>query len=145
MTAAPEAFLDTNILVYALTADDPAKHRAAAKLVALGFKTGCFVVSTQVMLELFVTVTRKLAKPMSHADAAAFLDALEAWPVVSTTPGIVHAAVALAERSRISVWDATILEAARSAGCLVVYSEDLSDGASYDGVTVRNPFQHPHQ
>ncbi|MGV8040238.1 MAG: PIN domain-containing protein [Thermoanaerobaculaceae bacterium] len=139
----PEAFLDTNILVYALADDDAARHAVAAELVSRGFETGRFAVSTQVMLELFVTVTRKLATPLSHADASAFLDALAAWPVVSMTPGIVQAAVAQAARHRLSVWDATILEAARSAGCAVVYSEDLGDGASYDGIVVRNPFTRP--
>jgi predicted nucleic acid-binding protein len=143
MSATPEAFLDTNILVYALANDDAAKHAVAADLVARGFETGCFAVSTQVMLELFVTVTRKLATPLSHADASAFLDALASWPVVSMTPGIVQAAVALAARHRVSVWDAAILEAARSLGCGVVYSEDLGDGVSYDGIIVRNPFTRP--
>lgn len=140
MPAGPEAFLDTNIIVYALAGDDADKHGTAADLVARGFETGCFAVSTQVMLELFVTVTRKLAAPLSHADAAAFLGALAAWPVVSMTPAIVEAAVALAGRHRVSVWDAAVLEAARSAGCAVVYSEDLGDGASYDGIVVCNPF-----
>lgn len=143
MSAAPEAFLDTEILVYALAGDDPAKHAVAADLVAHGFETGCFAVSTQVMLELFVAVTRKIGRPLSHADAAAFLDALGAWPVASMTPGIVQAAVALAARHKVSVWDAAILEAARSLGCAVVYSEDLGDGASYDGIVVRNPFTQP--
>jgi predicted nucleic acid-binding protein len=143
MSATPEAFLDTNILVYALASDDAAKHAVAADLVARGFATGSFAVSTQVMLELFVTVTRKLATPLSHADASAFLDALAAWPVASMTPGIVQAAIALASRHRVSVWDAAILEAARSLGCSVVYSEDLGDGVSYDGIIVRNPFTRP--
>jgi predicted nucleic acid-binding protein len=140
MSAALEGFVDTNILVYALAGDDPAKHAVAAELVARGFETGRFAVSTQVMLELFVTVTRKLATPLSHADATAFLDALSAWPVVSMTPAIVRAAAALTARHKITVWDAAILEAARSVGCTVVYSEDLGHGASYDGIAVRNPF-----
>ena len=143
MSAAPEAFLDTNVLVYALAADEKEKHRVAADLVARGFERGCFAVSTQVMLELFVTVTRKLAAPLSHADAAAFLDALGAWPVVSMTSGIVQAAVALAGRHSISVRDAAILEAARSVGCPLVYSEDLADGASYEGIVVCSPFTRP--
>lgn len=143
MSAAPEAFIDTNILVYALADDGATKHAVAADLVSRGFEDGCFAVSTQVMIELFVTVTRKLATPLSHADASAFLDALTAWPVVSMTPTIVQAAVAQAGRHRISVWDAAILEAARSAGCTVVYSEDLGDGASYDGIVVHNPFTRP--
>lgn len=44
-------------------------------------------------------------------------------------------------RRRISYWDAAILEAARSAGCEVVLSEDLSDGEDYGGIRVENPFR----
>ena len=143
MSAVPEAFLDTNVLVYALAAGEEEKHRVAALLVAPGFAEGRFAVSTQVMLDLFVTVTRKLAAPLSHADASAFLDALNAWPVVPMTPEIVQAAVALTGRHRLSLWDAAIIEAARDARCPVVYSEDPGDGTSYDGIVVRNPFARP--
>lgn len=143
MNAAPEAFLDTNVLVYALASGEQEKHRVAASLVARGFEAGCFAVSTQVMLELFVTITRKLSTPLNHADASAFLEALGAWPVVSMTPEIVKAAVGLAGRHRISVWDAAIIEAARSSRSPVVYSEDLGDGTSYNGIVVRNPFTRP--
>lgn len=99
--------------------------------------------STQVMLELYVTVTRKLPAPLNHADACAFLEALGAWAVVSMTPEIVQAAVGLAGRHRISVWDAAMIETARSSRSPVVYSEGLGDGTSYDGIVVRNPFTRP--
>ena len=44
------------------------------------------------------------------------------------------------ERNRISFWDAMIVRAAESAGCEVLYSEDLSHGQEYGGVLVVNPF-----
>jgi predicted nucleic acid-binding protein len=53
---------------------------------------------------------------------------------------MVLAAMATRERFEISYWDAAILEAARSLGCEVVLSEDLSDGEDYAGVRVENPF-----
>jgi predicted nucleic acid-binding protein len=33
-----------------------------------------------------------------------------------------------------------ILQSARSLGCEVLWTEDLSHGQTYAGVTVRNPF-----
>jgi predicted nucleic acid-binding protein len=36
-----------------------------------------------------------------------------------------------------------ILVAARRAGASIVWSEDLSDGQSYDGVVVQSPFVLP--
>ena len=56
-------------------------------------------------------------------------------------PDDVLAAVDLAGRYSLSMWDAMILRAAASEGVAVVWSEDLSDGQSYDGVEVRNPFK----
>ncbi|MFH1176192.1 MAG: hypothetical protein V1750_02200 [Acidobacteriota bacterium] len=50
------------------------------------------------------------------------------------------AAVDLAQRYKLSLWDAAIVEAARLAGCGVLCSEDLAAGATYAGVTVTNPF-----
>jgi predicted nucleic acid-binding protein len=143
MPAAPEAFLDTNVLVYALAKDAPAKHAVAAALVERGFHEGCFAISTQVMLELFVTLTRKIAQPLAAGEARSFLAALATWPVVAADAALVLAAVDLAQRYKLSLWDAAIVEAARLAGCGVLYSEDLAAGATYAGVTVANPFAPP--
>jgi predicted nucleic acid-binding protein len=143
MSITPEAFLDTSVLMYALAGDQTGKHAVAADLVARGFESGRFAVSSQVMLELFVTLTRRVDTPLAHAEAAAFVDALGTWPVVPLTPAIVQAAVALSDRHGIPVWDSVTLEAARSAGCPVVYSEGLPNGTSYDGIEVRNPFEAP--
>ena len=46
------------------------------------------------------------------------------------------AAMSTRQRFEISYWDAAILEAARTLGCEVVLSEDLSDGQDYAGVRV---------
>ena len=48
-------------------------------------------------------------------------------------------AMRLAERYRLSLWDANVLVAAKRAGAKVVWSEDLSDGQEYEGVRVENP------
>ena len=51
-----------------------------------------------------------------------------------------RAALATKQRFGISYWDACVLEAARSLGCEVVLSEDLSSETDYAGVRVENPF-----
>ncbi len=40
----------------------------------------------------------------------------------------------------ISFWDAMIVHAARSAGCSVLYTEDLQHDAVLGGVRIVNPF-----
>jgi predicted nucleic acid-binding protein len=135
-----EAFVDSNVLVYGVSDDEPAKQKVAREVIARGFTDGCFAISTQVMLEVYVNVTRKAKIGLPASAASEYVRAFAEWPVVSMTPELVLAALELAERSQISPWDAAILVAARQAGCKTVLSEDLGNGQTYGGVTVRNPF-----
>jgi predicted nucleic acid-binding protein len=61
-------------------------------------------------------------------------------PVVSTDPQLVQQAIETSLRFEIAIWDALIVEAARSAGCHRVLSEDLQAGQDFDGVVIENPF-----
>lgn len=54
-----ETFVDTNVLVYAVSRDESEKQEKARAIVERGFSEGCFAVSTQVLLELYVNFTRK--------------------------------------------------------------------------------------
>jgi len=72
--------------------------------------------------------------------ALTVIDELCRVPVVTTDVEMVRRAIDTSRRFRIAVWDAMIIEAARSAGCDRVFSEDLQAGQDFDGVTVENPF-----
>jgi len=137
------AFVDSNVLVYAVSNDEPEKQSKARQIVARGFTEGCFAISTQVMLEVYVNVTRKAKIGLPPSEAFEYVRAFSEWRVVEMTAELVLAALGLAQRSRISPWDAAILEAARQAGCNRVLSEDLADGRVYGGITVENPFVSP--
>jgi len=132
MSARP--FLDTNILVYAFTTNDPRSARAEA-LVAEGG-----VVSVQVLNE-FVNVSRgKLQRPRQEIeDALGALETLLDAPL-PLTPEIHKAGMSLARDHKLAFYDALIVAAAVHAGCSVLYSEDLQDGRAMEGVTIRNPF-----
>ena len=140
MSADLAAFIDSNVLVYALSQDDPEKQARAREIVARGFTEGCFAISTQVMMEVYVNITRKAKIGLLARQALEYVTAFAEWPVVEMTPELVLAALGLAQRSQISPWDAAILEAARQAGCKTVLSEDLSNGQMYGGIIVENPF-----
>lgn len=133
------AFVDTNVLVYAVSRDEPAKQKTAREIVTRGFTEGCYAISTQVMMEVYVNVTRKAKIGLSHLEAVEYVRTLAEWPVVEITPEMVLAALSLADRTQISAWDAAILEAARQSGCMKVLSEDLADGQP-SGIVVENPF-----
>ena len=133
-------FVDTSVLVYAVCADPPAKQKKAREIVERGFVEGCFATSTQCLLELYDVLTRRAAIPLPHPQATDYLRALREWYVVEVDTDLVTAALGLAAREEISPWDAAILEAARRADCMRVFSEALPDGRVYEGIRVENPF-----
>lgn len=134
------AFVDSNVLVYAVSRNEPEKQEKARAIVEQGFAEGCFAISTQVLLEVYVNVTQKAKIQLPAQEAFEYVKAFTEWHVVEMSQSLVLSALGLARQMQISTWDAAILEAAREAGCTRVFSEDLSAGRDYGGVTVENPF-----
>ena len=58
-------FIDTNVLVYAYDRSEPEKQRRALETLDQLVSARAGVISPQVMSEFFVTVTRKIASPLS--------------------------------------------------------------------------------
>ncbi|MDT8450795.1 MAG: PIN domain-containing protein [Wenzhouxiangellaceae bacterium] len=133
-----DCFLDTNVLVYAV-ASDPAQESKRAAALAL-IEREEFALSAQVLQEFFVTVTRKLDRSLSGAQAMEWIEQFEAFPCMPVDAALVKIAAEISERYRISYWDGAVIAAARRAGAAVLYSEDLNDGQIYDSVRVVNPF-----
>jgi predicted nucleic acid-binding protein len=132
-------FVDTNILLYAISSDPREARKAATALELLD--TADLALSVQVLQEFYVQATRATKPDRIQPDQALAL--IESWlrfPVQEVTTDILRAAIASAERFGLSYWDAAILEAARALGCREVLSEDLNSGQSYGGVRVVNPF-----
>jgi predicted nucleic acid-binding protein len=134
------AFVDTNVLVYAFDKSDLPKRRIAQRLVQELMDQDRLRVSTQVLQELFVTLTRKVSQRCSTDEALAVLDDLNAWPVMTVGYSAIRAAAGLAAQAQVSFWDALIVVAAARTGSTVLFTEDLSDGQEIFGVRIRNPF-----
>jgi predicted nucleic acid-binding protein len=133
-------FVDTNVLVYAHHRPGHAKRETARELVARLWRTETGCISVQVLQEFFVTVTRKIPKPLDATTAAQLTAHLARWPVHAPQAEDVLAAIALHQRAGIALWDAMIIRSAAQMECQVVWSEDLNPGQIYAGVVVRNPF-----
>ena len=133
------AFVDTNVLVYAVDRNSPAKQARAQSL--LEELAGLLVISTQVLLEFYVTATRKLAKPLSQEDAERRVQELSGADVVEVTVPIVRSAITLSREHRLSLWDGLIVESARARGCRRLFSEDFQHGREFGSVRVENPFR----
>lgn len=132
-------FVDSNVWVYAVDADEPVKQARARALLSPA-TSDALVTSAQVLGEFYVTVTRKLARPVAHDTAERMVDRMAQIPVVSIDADGVRAAIAGSRSWRVSYWDALIVVAAQSAGCSRLLTEDLADGSVYGGVRVENPF-----
>ena len=133
-------FVDTNVLLYAVSTvpEEQAKSRAAL----LALDNDDLVLSVQVLQEFYVQATHGAEQDrLSHDQATLLIESFLRFPVQEMTLKLLKAALATKERFRISYWDAAIIEAAREMGCDTILSEDLNHGQDYGGVTVMNPFR----
>ena len=134
------SFVDTNVLVYAFDKSSSPKKRVAQRLMNELMDEDLLWVSTQVLQELFVTLTRKAKPPCSTKDALAILQDLSAWPLMIVDYAAIRAAVGLAAQAKLSFWDALVVVGAARAGVTVLYTEDMNDGQEILGVRISNPF-----
>ena len=138
-------FFDTNVLVYVFDRNDSVKQMRAQNLVGEHMSARDMVLSTQVLQELYVTLTRK--KHLGAADALEVVTTFAQERIVPTTAELVLRGLALGQQHGVSAWDALIVQAALDSGCTTLYSEDFQDGMRFDGdLAVVNPFaQQAHQ
>ncbi|NWF79642.1 MAG: hypothetical protein HXY37_06270 [Chloroflexi bacterium] len=64
--------VDTNVLVYAYDRAAPQKQQQAIAVLDQLVQEDIGALTTQILAEFFVTVTRKLAAPLSAADAYSY-------------------------------------------------------------------------
>jgi predicted nucleic acid-binding protein len=133
-------FLDTNVLVYAYDASDPAKQTVAQELVKKAI-AGEIVISSQVLGEFAATLLHKVSPPARPEDVNELLDALAPIKLVVPDGDIVRRAVEARSAYGLHFYDGMIVAAAERAKCERIWSEDLNAGQQYFGVTVVNPFK----
>jgi predicted nucleic acid-binding protein len=134
-----DAFIDTNILLYAVSSDPEEADKARRARQILAHED--FGVSAQVLQEFFVNSTHKIKVPLSDREALEFIRIVSQAPVVPTDTRLVVEAVGVRARFGLSYWDAAIVAAAHALGAVVLYTEDLNDGQDYGGVRAENPFR----
>jgi predicted nucleic acid-binding protein len=112
-------FVDANILVYAFDSSAARKQRAAQQLLERLWESSTGCLSVQVLQEFFVTVTKKVAKPLPAEEATARVREFAVWRVFAPTADDVLDAIALHAQAKIGFWDAMIVLAATpsSASC----------------------------
>lgn len=136
-----KVFVDTNILIYAHDLDAGEKHQIALKIVKDLWEKKTGILSTQVLQEFYVNVTRKIPNPLSPLEAREIIRPYLCWQVQENHPMSVLRASEIEERYHISFWDALIITAAREARAAKILTEDLSSGQMIEGILIENPLQ----
>lgn len=135
------AFVDTNILVYAFEKPDSPRKETAKALILELMRSDRLRLSTQVLQELFVTMTRKAAAPADPGEVLELMDDLTRWPLVIVDYSLIREAVQVTREASISFWDALIVASAVRSGASILLTEDLNHGQVISGVRVENPFR----
>lgn len=133
------AFFDTNVLVYMHDPRYAHKREVALRLFRKHLYTETLVISTQVLQEFYSIVSRKLENIRS-GEARKMTEAYARLNVVTILPDHILEAIDVQSRYQISFWDGLIVVGAKAAGAVLLLSEDLGHGQTYDGVRVENPF-----
>ena len=136
-----KTFFDTNILAYAFDKSNPGKNDQAKKLISQWMPTGRMVISTQVLQELFVVLTKKLEPRLSPDNAAEVIESLLSLEINIVETDTIFKAIKVSKENTISFWDALIISSASDSGCKIIFTEDLNRGQIISGVKIENPFQ----
>ena len=133
-------FIDTNILVYANDRSEKDKHERAKQIILQGIANENIVVSTQVLSEFYVTVTRKIKTRLPVKIAKKEILLLKNIEIIDIDFHCIIQAINISNENKLSYWDSLIIAAAQKAKCNIVYSEDLNPDQTIDSVTIKNPF-----
>ena len=133
-TSEARVFIDTNVLLYFLSADNR-KAEVAEALVS-----GGGIISVQVLNEMTNVARRKLNMPWK--DIEEFSSLIQSFcNIESLTIETYKKGLQIASKYQLSVYDAMIAASASLANCEILYTEDMHDGLITDGqLRIVNPF-----
>lgn len=132
-------FLDSNLFVYYVDERDSHKSQIAAKIVGNAIDSPHYLISTQVLNEFANVALRKLLMP--EDEAREYVEEFMQIKVVEQRIDWTCKALEIKKRYGLQFYDSLLIAAAEASGCTEILSEDLSDGQTYCGVKVTNPFK----
>jgi predicted nucleic acid-binding protein len=131
-------FFDTNILVYSRDPLEPRKREVSRALIQEALADEGFVVSTQVLIEFYRTVTRR--RFVAPAEALQLVSFWSEHDIVPASAELVLRGIQLHQSHSLALWDGLIVQAALEAGCDVLLTEDLQHGRRFGELEIMNPF-----
>ena len=137
------AFVDTNVLLYAFSnanGGDARKVEAANRVIERLIRAEELILSAQVLNEFISVATRKGTPPLTLQEAAQIVERLVQYTVIAIDSCVIQLALHRVQQSRISYWDALIVEAALRSGASILYTEDMHHGTRYSTLQLENSF-----
>jgi predicted nucleic acid-binding protein len=132
---------DTNVLVYATAAVVDVKAIRARDLISRAMRKGWTVLLLQTLAEFANVAIRKAGIPIE--DIRRTIDAWRAvLPIQTADDRDLGAALEVVRVHQLQFWDAMLWASAQRAGVRCLFTEDLQDGFSLQGVRFVNPFAH---
>jgi predicted nucleic acid-binding protein len=141
-------FVDTNILLYALTeprkqsqSSDLEKRLKALEILTNLYNNAHIVISIQVLNELHLNMVRKFNIPDTVAFDTLQKNVFEIATIANLTSQTYRQAYTIRQRYSLSYWDSLIVASALENGCAALYSEDMQNGLVVEKtLTIVNPF-----
>jgi predicted nucleic acid-binding protein len=133
--------VDTNVFVYAQDASEPAKRARARDWIGMLWREQRGRTSIQILSEYFSVVTRKTRLGVSPENAWEDIQMFMRWMPQAQDAELLTRTYALVGRFQLDWWDCLVIAAAQAQACTLILTEDLQDGADYDGIVARNPFK----
>jgi predicted nucleic acid-binding protein len=133
-------FLDTNFLIYAHDIDAGIKHDLALSIIEKIWEEETGIISTQVIQEFYVNVTRKIPNPITPVQGRGIILNYFSWQVETVEPHTILSASEIEEKYVLSFWDSLIIATASQSEAVKILTEDLNHGQTIEGVLIENPF-----
>lgn len=131
------SFIDTNILVYCYSSDEPEKREVALNLV----KSSNAIISTQVLTEFSNTMKKKFGLTWDEISVVIRETTSNLLIHINMTDTILQACQ-IASRYGLSFYDSLIISSALEKRCNIIYSEDMHDGLVINEILkIVNPFK----
>ena len=135
--------IDANVLIYSVDDTELAKQRIADRLLDhLATGVEATIIPAQAAVEYLACLRKweNLGRHTRDVTQDHLGRLLDSFSISPASPAILSHSLELSSRYSLSHWDSLLLAACIEAGVETLYSEDMQDGMTYDGVRVVNPF-----
>jgi predicted nucleic acid-binding protein len=133
------SFIDTDIFVYAIDAEAKQKHKSALHFLYWIEKEEKIHVSNQIVKELTDTAIRR--EIFNEAQLVSYLDAFSGHRLSVISLKKTKESVRIKHSYQLSFYDSLIVATAIENNCTKLYSENLNNGQSIEGLKIINPFK----